>query len=81
MVRTWVWPHLYTRLRDAHTPIASTILGARQLLSIPSKRYYRLSSHDLTYRRIAQEIYLNLAKHGFLERLEKEQTFCEGCNK
>lgn len=31
--------------------------------------------------RICQEIYLNLAKNDFLERAEKEQTFCEGCNK
>lgn len=30
---------------------------------------------------ICQEIYLNLAKNDFLERAEKEQTFCEGCNK
>ncbi|KAI0787724.1 methionyl-tRNA synthetase [Fomes fomentarius] len=30
---------------------------------------------------ICQEIYLNLAKHDFLEKLEKDQTFCEGCNK
>ena len=26
-------------------------------------------------------MYLNLAKNNYLERLEKEQTFCEGCNK
>ncbi len=31
--------------------------------------------------RISQEIYVNLAKHGYLERLEKEQTFCVSCNK
>ncbi|EJF64745.1 methionyl-tRNA synthetase [Dichomitus squalens] len=30
---------------------------------------------------ICQEIYLNLAKNNFLERAEKEQTYCEGCSK
>ncbi|KAI0635849.1 methionyl-tRNA synthetase [Trametes polyzona] len=42
--------------------------------------YFGRTSTPL-HTEIAQEIYLNLAKHGFLERLEKEQTFCEGCNK
>ncbi|KAF9649892.1 methionyl tRNA synthetase [Thelephora ganbajun] len=30
---------------------------------------------------ICQEIYLNLQKNGYLERQEKEQTYCEGCQK
>ncbi|KAH9945396.1 methionyl-tRNA synthetase [Epithele typhae] len=30
---------------------------------------------------ISQGMYLNLAKNNYLERLEKEQTYCEGCNK
>ncbi|KAL6298651.1 methionyl-tRNA synthetase [Sparassis latifolia] len=30
---------------------------------------------------ICQEIYLNLAKNGYLERQTKEQTYCEGCKK
>ncbi|KXN84737.1 putative methionine--tRNA ligase, cytoplasmic [Leucoagaricus sp. SymC.cos] len=30
---------------------------------------------------IAQEIFLNLGRNGFLEKMEKEQTYCEGCAK
>ncbi|KAF9449518.1 methionyl tRNA synthetase [Macrolepiota fuliginosa MF-IS2] len=30
---------------------------------------------------ISQEIFLNLGHHGFLERQEKEQTYCESCSK
>ncbi|KAI8980117.1 methionyl-tRNA synthetase [Trametes punicea] len=42
--------------------------------------YFGRTSTPL-HTEIAQEIYMNLAKNGFLERLEKEQTFCEGCSK
>ncbi|OBZ72544.1 putative methionine--tRNA ligase, cytoplasmic [Grifola frondosa] len=30
---------------------------------------------------ICQEIYINLSKHHYLEKLVKEQTYCEGCAK
>lgn len=32
-------------------------------------------------RRISQEVYLNLQDRGFLERQNKEQTYCENCAK
>ena len=33
------------------------------------------------YDRIAQGIYLNLQNNGYLEKQNKEQTYCEGCQK
>ncbi|KIL67647.1 hypothetical protein M378DRAFT_102224 [Amanita muscaria Koide BX008] len=33
------------------------------------------------HAKITQEIYLNLQKNNYLERQEKEQTYCEGCER
>lgn len=43
----------------------------------PPRRYIFL---NLCYR-IAQEIYTNLGKNDLLVKQEKEQTYCEGCQK
>ncbi|EKM78800.1 hypothetical protein AGABI1DRAFT_75303 [Agaricus bisporus var. burnettii JB137-S8] len=39
----------------------------------------RTTTHHHT--EISQEIFLNLGRNGFLEKQEKEQTYCEGCSK
>ncbi|KAF8638324.1 hypothetical protein AX17_002344 [Amanita inopinata Kibby_2008] len=33
------------------------------------------------HSKISQGIYLNLQRHGYLEKQDKEQTYCEGCQK
>lgn len=66
-------------------PLDSIILGgllhcfipSRVILSKPCAHSF---SHLLSFR-ICQEIYLNLGKNGFLEKQEKEQTYCTGCSK
>ncbi|KAK2460317.1 hypothetical protein APHAL10511_007706 [Amanita phalloides] len=42
--------------------------------------YFGRTSTPL-HTKISQNIYLNLEKNGYLERQEKEQTYCEGCQK
>lgn len=42
--------------------------------------YFGRTSTPL-HSEISQEIYLNLAKNGFLEKQTKEQTYCENCAK
>jgi leucyl-tRNA synthetase len=62
---------------------ASIISVVRQPITILSEETV-LRNHtsiDPVYIRISQDIFLNLGRHGLLEKQEKEQTYCEGCSK
>lgn len=57
-------------------------LGGLLLLYIRSKVFHSVwNGLTKISHRISQEIYLNLAKNGYLEKQTKEQTYCKDCAK
>ncbi|KAI0714348.1 methionyl-tRNA synthetase [Cerioporus squamosus] len=72
-------------LKEGLTPRA--LCDKYNALHVETYKWFELSFDHFgrtstpLHTEISQEIYVNLAKHGYLERLEKEQTFCVSCNK
>ncbi|KAI0710221.1 methionyl-tRNA synthetase [Earliella scabrosa] len=72
-------------LKEGLTPRA--LCDKYNALHVETYKWFELSFDHFgrtstpLHTEICQGIYKNLAKNDHLERLEKEQTFCEGCNK
>ncbi|KAI0749387.1 methionyl-tRNA synthetase [Daedaleopsis nitida] len=72
-------------LKEGITPKA--LCDKYNALHVETYKWFELSFDHFgrtstpLHTEISQEIYTNLAQHDYLERLEKEQTFCVGCNR